>query len=191
MKRIENNKKFVIRIESDNVDIDLMEQQLHSLYKLKNINLDERSYINDLKHSTQTTLDIAKKSFIKAITMTLEKYDIYLEDFDISNIDSYSNFYLNKIWVKDVKINIKKKETNDIIKKEDEKLQVKEVIKNLPQTVLANMPDVDLSTKLSFKHKFTKSAAYKKMLDDLMTWEKDIITKLVEQISTEYESLKK
>lgn len=92
--------KFKIHFDRDKVvDIDLPEQQLHSLYKLKNINLDETSFFNDLNHCNlrATTLNLAKKSFIKAVSIALESRSISLEEFSIYTIDSYSSYVIEMI----------------------------------------------------------------------------------------------
>ena len=48
-----------------------------------------------------TALTLAKKSFIKALTATMENQNITLEDFDISTVDLYSGYVIRMTLDKD------------------------------------------------------------------------------------------
>lgn len=186
MNRRDDVKKFTVNIDKEkNVDIDLLEQQLHSLYKLKNINLDEISYLNDLNNCNlqATTLNLAKKSFIKAVSLTLGNYSISLNDFNISTIDSYSSYVIEMILDKDfIARNLRKEIREGVDNITGKRMKLAQRAYRIPLMVLAYEP----SNFLLKKGKLTKSAAYKSMLDDLMIWEKDIIERLINQLCNEY-----
>lgn len=186
MNRRDNVKKFIIHFnEGKSIDIDLLELQLHSLYKLENINLDEMSYYNDLDNCNfqATTLNLAKKSFIKAVRVTLEKQEIFIEDFDISTIDSYSEYDIKMILDKEfVARNLRKEIREGMDNATGKKINIAKRLCRLPLVVVAYTPQ----NYLFNKEKLTKSATYKKMLDNLVTWEKDIIEKLIVQLRTMY-----
>lgn len=185
MNRRDNVSKFKIQRDRDKVvDIDLLEQQLHSLYKLKNINLDETSFFNDLNNCNlqATTLNLSKKSFIKAVSITLERQSISLEDFSISTIDSYSGYVLKMILDKDfIARNLRKEIREGVSNITTKRMNLAQRAYRILLMVLSYEP----RNYLLNKEKLTKSAAYKKMLDDLMTWEKDIIERLMMQLRDE------
>lgn len=189
MDRRNNVKKFIIHFNRENdIDIDILEQQLHSLYKYKNINLDEASFYNDLNNCNlrATTLCLAKKSFAKALTITLDGQNISLEDFDISTIDLYSSYVIKMIWDKDfIARNLRKEIREGVDNITGKRINLLQKMYRLPLAVFAYEP----RSYILNKEKFTKSSAYKKLLDDLMTWEKDIIERLMDQLREEYVSL--
>lgn len=186
MNRRDNVRKFIVYFDREkDVDIDLLEQQLHSLYKLKNINLDETSFFNDLNHCNlrATTLELAKKSFVKAMSMALERYSISLKDFSISTIDSYSSYVIKMILDKGfIARNLRKEIGEGVDNITGKRINLAQRARRIPLIAFAYEP----RNYFLNKEKFTKSAAYKKMLDDLMTWEKDIIERLMTQLSDEY-----
>ena len=183
MNRRNNVRRFVFNFVKDKVvDLDLLEQQLHSLYKLKNINFDETSFFNDLNHCNlrATTLELAKKSFIKAITITLESQSILLEDFNISTIEFYSSYVLKMILDKDfIARNLRKEIREGEDNVTGKRMNLAQRAFRLPLAVFSYEP----RNYFFNKEKLTKSAAYKKTLDDLMFWEKDIIERLMAQLS--------
>lgn len=189
MDRRNNVKKFKIHFSGEHdIDIDILEQQLHSLYKYKNINFDEASFYNDLNNCNlrATTLNLAKKSFAKALSMTLEGQNISLEDFDTSAIDLYSSYVLKMIWDKDfIARNLRKEIHEGVDNITGKRINLLQKMYRLPLAVFAYEP----RNYFLNKEKFTKSSAYKKLLDDLMTWEKDIIERLMVQLRAEYVSL--
>jgi len=174
MKRRDEIKKFSIKFDhKKDIDVELLEPELHSLYKLKNIYLDEASYINDLKQCNpkMTALNIARKSFIKALKIALERHNISLDDFNISTVDSYSSYVIEMIWDKDYLARNLRKEIREGVGIDGKKLNLAQRASRFPLAIFAYTPN----NYFFNKEKLTKSAAYKKMLDDLMTWEKDII----------------
>lgn len=189
MERRNNVKNFIVHFNrKGDIDIDILEQQLHSLYKYKNINLDEASFYNDLNNCNlrATTLNIAKRSFAKALSMTLEAQNVSLEDFDISTIDLYSTYAIKMILDKDfIARNLRKEIREGVDNISGKRINLVQKIYRLPLAVFAYEP----RNYLLNKEKFTKSSAYKKLLDDLMTWEKDIIERLMVQLRAEYVSM--
>ena len=186
MNRRENVSRFSIYFDKEtDLDIDLLELQLHSLYKQQNIKLDEVSYYNDLQNCNfrATTLDIAKKSFVKAIVHTLESQSITLKDIDYSTIDMYSSYNLEIIYDKDFIARNQRKEIREGVNNlTGEKINILQRVYRLPLAIIAYEP----RNYLVNKQKLSKSTAYRKMYDDIMTWEKDIIERLVEQLRSEY-----
>lgn len=186
MERSNNVKKFILYFDiSKAIDIDLLEVQLHSLYKLKNINLDEASFFNDLNQCNMraTALTLAKKSFIKALTATMENQNITLEDFDISTVDLYSGYVIRMTLDKDfIARNLRKEICEGVDNISGKRIKLAQRSYRIPLAVFAYEPRHYILNK----EKLTKSAAYKKTLDDLITWEKDIVERLIAQINAEY-----
>jgi len=185
MRRKLEVKSFSLLFDCEKeVDIDLLEQQLHSLYKYKNINLDEVSYYNDLAHcNTQATaLTVSKKSFVLAVTLALRNHYISLDEFNISTVDSYSTYVLEMILDKNFIARNLRKEIREGVGINGTKLNLGQRAYRLPLAIFAYQPHIYFLNK----EKLTKSTAYKRMIDDLLTWEKDIISNLVTQISAEY-----
>lgn len=185
MERRDNVKRFIIHFNAEkSIDIDLLEQQLHSLYKYDNINLDEKSFYNDLNNCNlrATTFNLAKKSFIKAISMALDQYGISLENFDIFSIDSYSSYDIRMIFDKGFYGRLLRKEIREGVDNFTEKR-----MNFLQRACRVPLAAASYTPKNFFlnKGKLTKSSAYKKMLDDLMTWEKDIVERLVMQLRSD------
>ncbi len=191
MERRNNVKKFILYFDiSKAIDIDLLEVQLHSLYKLKNINLDEASFFNDLNKCNMraTALTLAKKSFIKALTATMENQNITLEDFDISTVDLYSSYVIRMTLDKDfIARNLRKEIREGVDNISGKRIKLTQRSYRLPLAVFAYLP----CHYILNKEKLTKSAAYKKTLDDLMTWEKDIVERLIVQIHAEHTPTKR
>lgn len=166
-------------------DIDLLEQQVHSLYKYENINFNEDSYYNDLNSCNMngTSLNIAKKSFVKALTIALANRGVSLKNFDYNTVDMYGAYSIKAHLDKDfVARNLRKEIREGIDNRNGKRLSLLERAYRVPLEVVAYVPH----TYFLNKSKLTKSAAYKKTLEDLMTWEKDIVERLIRQIRFEY-----
>ena len=185
MERRDNVKRFVIHFNAEkSIDIDLLEQQLHSLYKYDNINLNEESFYNDLNNCNlrATTFNLAKKSFVKALSMTLDQYGISLEDFDISSVDLNSSYIKRMIFDKGFYGRLLRKEIREGVDNFTEKR-----MNFLQRACRVPLAAVAYEPKNFFlnKEKLTKSSAYKRTLDDLVTWEKDIVERFVMQLRSE------
>ena len=186
MERKAQVKKFNIVFDINmHCDIDLLEQQIHSLYKYENINFNENSYYNDLNscNMNSTSLNIAKKSFVKALTIALANQGISLENFNYNTVDMYGAYSLKAYLDKDFVVrNLRKEIREGVDDINGKRLNLFERACRVPLEVVAYIPH----TYFLNRGKLTKSAAYKKTLDDLMTWEKDIIESLMRQIRFEY-----
>lgn len=186
MDRKTNIKKFNIVFDKNvHGDIEILEQQVHSLYKLDNINFSEESFFNDLNscNLNGTCLNIAKKSFVKAIKIALANHGIILDGFDYETVDMYGAYSIKIHMDKEFFArNLRKEIREGVDNISGKKLNIFERLYRVPLEVVAYIPH----TYLINKSKLTKSAAYKATLEDLITWEKDIIERLMKQIRREY-----
>lgn len=193
MEKRKELRKFKWSIQAfEAVDFDLLELQLHSLYKPLNINFNSDLYAQDLKRSNgymkvseSRAVDLAIKSFCKAFTEVMKNHSVEMLEFNSKNIIGYGQYILdvtNSIVIES-KSNIKDAITgNSILFRplDDmtvaQKLTQKERISSLLSSPLT------VFRLLRKDAHITIGAATKNMLENLTLWEKSIVECAVRQL---------
>lgn len=198
MKRRGEVKRFLWDFDATNeIDFDLLELQLHSLYKVSNINFSEQLYKEDLIRSDgymvskidSRAISLALKSFCRAFLEIMRKHGILVQQFDYYTVEYYGEYELTL--------------TNSIISETRgrirEAVSGKSVYKDIDGDLMYSS---DLSPKervdslivspLTFFSLFrddahiTYGAAIKKMLNNLYIFEKSIVECAVRQIKSDF-----
>jgi len=196
-KRAEVKKFLWILDPLNEIDFELLELQLHSLYKINNINFSERLYKEDLAKSDgymvskndSRAISLALKSFCRAFLEIMRQHGILVQQFDYYTVEDYGEYELIL--------------ANSIIS--ESKGQIRDAIsgKSVSKDMDGNLRySFDLSTgkrieslltsPLSFLSllrndaHITAGSAIKKMSNNLYIFEKSIVECAVRQIKQDF-----
>lgn len=185
MKKRKENKKFEWAVLDNNLNLDHLEIQLHSLHKMSNINFNEFLFIEDLKKSdgyssinSYLSIQLAIKSFALAFIQILKSHGVNVEKIDSKSILLYGEYELKTT-------NIIASETRSLFKtgltgmSNGVKLSKKSRVTRVLASPLSFISLIDSETFI------TKGAATKKMLENLILWEKSVVESSIRQLKKE------
>lgn len=182
MKKTKTPKKFEWIVSSyQDVDLDLLELQLYSLCKLRNLNFSEDLFKDDLKKSDgyldrteSKAVDLAIKSFCMAFKKVLSGHGVDIRNFKVHTVEDYGEYELEV--------------TDSIIS--ESKADIRAGLYNSDDSVGDRISSI-AAAPLSFFSLLRKDAyvtygaATKNMMKNLILWEKNIIECAVAQLRRE------